>query len=350
MKINDVEFNVELRDVLDELQTQLHANGIPLINKIKDVGSDIMITCPYHKDGQERRPSAGLRKSDGTFHCLACGEIHSLPEVISYCFGKNDIVGAWGWTWLLKNFATIEVKERKDVDLDYYRNISRIKDIRKISEKAVRTVDGTVDGRYVSEEELDKYRYIHPYMYERKLTDKIIELFDIGYDSETDCLTFPVRDEDGNTLFVARRSVKTKFFNYPADVEKPLYGIYEYESVRTQALRNLLMMQATPAMLNTLDEVIVCESMLDALTAWVYGKPAVALNGLGSELQFKQLRELSARKLILATDNDVAGMKARKRIRANVKNKLITEYIFPENRKDLNELTKEEFDNLQEVF
>ena len=336
MRINDVEFSVELRDVLDELQTQLHANGIPLINKIKDAGADIMITCPYHKDGQERRPSAGLRKSDGTFHCLACGEIHSLPEVISHCFGKNDIVGAWGWTWLLKNFATTEVKERKDIELNIVRN-NRNDYVR-------------IKNDYVTEEELDKYRYVHPYMYERKLTDKVIELFDVGYDSETDCLTFPVRDEDGNTLFVARRSVKTKFFNYPANVEKPLYGIYEYETVRAQSVRNLLMMQATPVMLDVLDELIVCESMLDALTAWVYGKPAVALNGLGSELQFKQLRVLSARKLILATDNDAAGMKARKRIRDNVKNKLITEYIFPENRKDLNELTKEEFDDLQEVF
>lgn len=336
MKINDVEFNVELRNVLEELQTQLHANGIPLINKIKDVGSDIMITCPYHKDGQERRPSAGLRKSDGTFHCLACGEIHSLPEVISYCFGKNDIVGTWGWTWLLKNFATTEVTERKDIELNIVRNNKN---------DYVR-----IKNDYVTEEELDKYRYIHPYMYERKLTDKVIELFDVGYDSETDCLTFPVRDENGNTLFVARRSVKTKFFNYPADVEKPLYGIYEYETVRAQSVRNLLMMQATPVMLDVLDELIVCESMLDALTAWVYGKPAVALNGLGNELQFKQLREVSARKLILATDNDAAGMKARKRIRDNVKNKLITEYIFPENRKDLNELTKEEFKHLEEIF
>lgn len=339
MKINDVEFNAELRDVLDELQAQLHANGIPLINKIKDVGSDIMITCPYHKNGQERRPSAGIRKSDGTFHCLACGEIHTLPEIISYCFGKDDIVGAWGWTWLLKNFASVEVKERKNVVLDYSRNSSNSGySNRKDADE------------FVTEEELDKYRYTHPYMYERKLTDKVIELFDVGYDSETDCLTFPVRDEDGNTLFIARRSVKTKFFNYPADVEKPLYGIYEYEMVRTQAVRNLLMMQATPAMLDVIDELIVCESMLDALTAWVYGKPAVALNGLGSELQFKQLREVSARKLILATDNDTAGMKARKRIRANVKNKLITEYIFPDNRKDLNELTKEEFKNLEEIF
>jgi DNA primase len=90
--------------------------------------------------------------------------------------------------------------------------------------------------------------------------------------------------------------------------------------------------------------------MLDALTAWVYGKYAVALNGLGNELQFKQLRELPCRKIILATDSDEAGMKARKRIRANVKNKIITEYILPRGKKDLNELSRKEFDNLEEVF
>jgi 5S rRNA maturation endonuclease (ribonuclease M5) len=59
---------------------------------------------------------------------------------------------------------------------------------------------------------------------------------------------------------------------------------------------------------------------------------------------------LPCRKIILATDNDEAGMKARKRIRANVKNKIITEYILPQGKKDLNELTEEEFNNLEEVF
>ena len=170
-------------------------------------------------------------------------------------------------------------------------------------------------------------------MYKRKLTNEIIERFDIGYDRKTECITFPVRDRNGGTLFVARRSVNTKFFNYPTGVEKPLYGLYEL---------SLLVQQP--------EELIVCESMLDSLTCWVYCKPAVALNGLGNELQFKQLRELPCRKLILATDNDEAGMKARQRIAKNVPNKLITQYILPEYRKDINELNRDEFDNLKEIF
>jgi DNA primase len=139
-------------------------------------------------------------------------------------------------------------------------------------------------------------------------------------------------------LFVARRSTKTKYFNYPAGAEKPLYGIYELSELAKLHHGRFE------------KEIIICESMLDALTCWVYGKYAVALNGLGTELQFKQLRALPCRKLILATDNDKAGMKARERIRQNVKNKIITEYILPDGRKDINELTNDEFMRLEEVF
>ena len=319
MKINDFIFNVELEDILTELRNQLQLNGIDFLQKAPNVsGNSLQIQCPYHGDGMERKPSAGIRKSDGMFHCFACNEVHTLPEVISFCFGHtDDMTGSWGWKWLVKNFATVRVEERKPLELDFNRT----------------NIRATDDSTFVDPEELDKYRYIHPYMYKRKLTDDIIELFDVGYDKETKCITFPVRDKNGNCLFIARRSVCAKFFSYPEGVEKPLYGLYE-----------LYQLKMFPK------EVIVCESMLDALTCWVYGKYAVAMNGLGNELCYKQLRQLPCRKLILATDNDQAGLKARARLRQQVTNKLIVEYIFPENKKDINELTKKEFDTLEEVF
>lgn len=329
MKINDVQFNVELIDILQELISQLRANNIQLIQKYKDGPTHIQICCPYHANGQEHRPSAGIRKEDGVFHCFACGEVHSLQEVISHCFGHtDDIVGTFGWQWLLKNFAIVQAEERKDVILDFARNNGS---------------DNKVVGRgYVTEDELDKYRYVHPYMYKRGLTDDIIELFDIGYDSDSKCITFPVKDIQGNCLFVARRSVVGKYFNYPAGAIKPLYGLYELYSVGLIGKYN--------HGYDTVKEIIVTESMLDALSFWTIGKYAVALNGIGNELQFKQLRDLTCRKIILATDNDKAGKEARKRIRQNVKNKIITEYIFPEGRKDANECTKEELKNLEEIF
>jgi DNA primase len=313
--INNTPFTVDLNEILNELRSQLHKKGINLLKDIREVPDNVMVTCPYHKGGQERKPSAGIKKADGTFHCFTCGETHTLPEMISHCFGHNDMIGSFGWEWLLKNFLTVSFEERKDIPLDFGRN------------KVVQ------EQSYVTEDVLDSFREYHSYMWTRKMTTEVVDIFDVGYDKESRCITFPVRDINGNCLFVARRSVVTKFFNYPAGTEKPVYGLYE-----------LHQLPKFPS------EVIICESMIDAITCWVYGKYAVALNGLGNELQFRQLNALPCRKFILATDNDDAGQAARKRLRKNIRNKLITEYIFPHGKKDINDLTLEEFNNLKEMF
>lgn len=346
MKINNTQFNADLMQILEELIAQLRANGIPLIHKYKDGATHIQVCCPYHNGGMERRPSAGIRKTDGKFHCFACNEVHELYEVISHCFGYDDVLGKFGWNWLLKNFATVQVEERKDVELDMCRTNSRVGLCSRNDDSRNNSV------HYVSEEELDSYRYYHPYMEQRKLTDDIIYLFDIGYDEKTNSLTFPVRDVKGNCLFIARRSVQTKWFNIPQGVEKPLYGLYELwqQAKVASQYEDGKKIQDYYSRMYFPKEVIICEGMIDALTAWVYGKPAVAMFGLGTDLQFEQLRKLPCRKIILATDNDKAGMDARERIRCRIKDKLITEYIIPKGKKDLNDLTKEEFDNLEEVF
>lgn len=316
MILNNTPISASLSDILNELKNQLAANEITLLKDMRDTPDNIMVTCPYHKNGQERRPSAGIQKETGMFHCFTCGEVHTLQEVISFCFGRyDDVVGVWGWNWILKNFLTVSVEERKNVHLDFARN-------------PVRTIKPAV-----SEEELEEYRVYHPYMWKRKMTPEVVEIFDIGYDKKTQSITFPVRAISGECLFVARRSVKTKFFNYPEGVEKPVYGLYELSQLK-----------------NYPSEVIICESMIDAITCWAYGKYAVALNGLGSELQIKQLREMPCRKFILATDNDEYGKKARVRLRKLLRNKLITEYVFPSGKKDINDLSREEFDNLEEIF
>ena len=323
MIINDVMFNCNLEDIITELQAQLSLNNIALIQKTQNSSKDIMIQCPYHGNGQERRPSAGIRKSDGQFHCFACQETHSLQEVISHCFGHDDAFGSFGWKWLTKNFSTVQVEDRQDIELHFERD-GRKRD----------SVSQDTSSEFVSEEELDSYRYYHSYWTKRGITDEhIIELFDLGYDKEADCITMPIRNIKGQCLFVARRSVRYKYFNYPKGAEKPLYGLYE-----------LYQQEKFP------DEVIICESMIDALTAWQFGKYAVALNGLGTQLQYEQLRNMPCRKFILATDNDSAGQKARQKLRQNIKNKILTEYQFPDGIKDLNDLKNSDFSALVEVF
>lgn len=334
MEINNVIFNDSLYDIINELKKQLYANGIQMFAKITDSGEDLMVCCPYHKDGQERRPSAGIRKSDGMFHCLACGETHSLPEMISYCFGYNDPFGREGYKWLVKNFSSLEVQNRDDLDLD----LDRTK------------IKSNYQSFCVSEEELDSYRYTHPYMYKRGLTDEIIELFDIGYDKKTDSITFPVRywgsANFGKCLFVARRQVKTKRFDIPKGIEKPLYGLYEIWNMLTYDY-----FADSPVGVVGFDKIYVCEGVFDALRLWCNGMCAVAGFGcLFSDYQIRLLEELPTRHLILALDNDDAGRKATAILRKVLTNKLVYEAVLPDGRKDIGECTDEEIKNLKEVL
>ena len=349
MLVDNVQLNADTEQVLNDLRDCLIAKGSELFsNGFKKSGDNIMMQCPYHSDGQERKPSAGIRMSDGVFHCFACGKTCSFQEFISNCFGYDD-GGLFGIKWLLKNYACVKVEARKDVELDLERS--------KVSRRHRCTVnpfdpvsyDSGVNSGFVSQEELAKYRYIHPYMYERGLTDDVIELFDIGYDKRDRCITFPVRDIQGRCLFVARRGVDYKFFHYPLGVTKPVYGLFElylcdYPDGYEDYDGYWHEISHFP------EEVIVCESMLDALSFWTVNKYAVALNGLGNELQFQQLRDLPCRKIILCTDMDEPGMRARKILKKELNNKIVTEYMLPEGRKDANECTKEELLALNDYF
>ena len=338
MKINNVEFVDDPFVIITELQKQMRLKNLPYLYKIIDGPSNVQVCCPYHKNGQERRPSAGIKKSTGVFHCFACGEKHSLPEMISYCFEQNDVMGGYGWNWLIRNFLTLEIEERKEIELDYERSGSGVHN--RGPDRNPNDISSNRD--FISDEELDQYRWYHPYWAERGIKeDWVIELFDLGYDKATKSITFPVRDIEGHCLFIARRNVHTKFFNYPEGVKKPLYGLYELykESVigiKCSSTHKIGIPGSFPT------EVLVCESMIDCILLWQAGHYAVALNGLGNDLQFKQLMSLPCRKLILCTDNDKAGDNARDRIKSQVKGKIFSEIIFPEGIKDVGECSKEQ--------
>lgn len=301
-------------EVLTTLRNQLLEYNIDVFRVLKPTKNNIMTTCPFHKGGMERKPSFGVStKDDMVCHCFSCGWVGTLPMVISNLFGYEDD-GAFGVKWLANTFLTVSIQTRKDISLDLSRD-----------EKPMNVVN-----QYVTESELDSYRYIHPYMYVRGLTDEIINEFDVGYDYHTECITFPVLDIDKNCVFVARRSVNIKYFNYPEGVEKPVYGGYKIME------GNFL-------------EVIICESILNSLTCWKYGKPAVALLGTGTPEQIEILKKLPVRKYIIATDPDEAGRRAANYlIRELSPYKIITQFEIPRGE-DINSLD-EKFLKLIEYF
>lgn len=317
IEVNGLIIQADGEQILNELQRQLRANGSPLLSHIKPGNRNIQFTCIAHANGMERRPSAGLSLQNvmrggklipaGTVHCFTCGYTASLTEFISTCFGYQD-AGMFGNRWLRKNFGGVEVFNRESIKLELDRSKKN-----------------TAEVKYISEEELEKYAYYHDYMFYRGLTEEIIDMFDIGFDKVRQCLTMPVHDLEGRVPFIQTRSVNTKFHHYEKDVMKTeyIYGLYECLQYYPDAPR-----------------IKVCESILNALSFWVQGIPAVALMGTGGGSQYNILKNCKYRILDACLDPDDAGRQATMRLKRNVRNKLIYSCIYPDKR-DINDLHRD---------
>lgn len=314
INVSDIIVYGELDEILETLQKELSLRGLNRFQRIKEGVDNIQTTCPFHKWGQEKKPSFGINKTTGKAHCFTCGWSGDLTLLISQLFGRDD-GGKFGKNWLLKRYNSIQVECRPNI-LDTFTGRKKTKLQKELP--------------FIADEELDKYRYIHPYMYERGLTDEIIERFDIGYDKTKKEITFPVADLQGTVRFIAGRSVEGKFFRLPKAIDKPIYQAYRFTA---GAYRT----------------AYITESFLNCLTCWKYGKPAMAMIGTGNKMQYEILNNLPVREYILAFDPDDAGRRATERFKKNVKNKIIKELQYEEEGKDINDL-QQDFLNLNIIF
>ena len=62
----------KLMNYVNELKHQLELNGIHRFAKVIKTTNNLQTNCPFHKEGQEKKPSCGIRKEDGWVHCFTC--------------------------------------------------------------------------------------------------------------------------------------------------------------------------------------------------------------------------------------------------------------------------------------
>lgn len=332
IKLQDTIIQSDTQSVLDMLKFDLAQHGVDRFHIFRNNGENVQTNCPFHKNGQERKPSFGVNGEIDKCHCFSCGWAGTIEEMISELFGYQDD-GKFGKRWLIKRFNTVEIETRPNIMEGFNdRNNITIRnnnDIHRFKQHIQGNKSTEQYSGEITEEELDKYRYIHPYMYERGLTDEIIERFDIGYDRERKEITFPVRDIEGRCVFIAGRSTERKFFRLPKGMDKPIYQAYKFS-------------------LGKYTTAFITESFLNCLTCWKYNKPAMAMIGTGNKKQYEILNKLPVREYILAFDPDEAGRKATERFRKNVHGKIIKELVYTDNR-DINDL-QEEFLNCKIIF
>lgn len=327
------------RDDIEKALDYMDQNNLIRLSSSISVNSSWrQLHCPFHNNGQERKSSCGCSLESsyangveypaGQFHCFSCGISYPFPKAV------KEILSLKGTSIEAHPFLKPYLEGNINQNIDSLIPDNVMSGL--VNKYAAEDLRLRVLGKksYVSEEELASYRFVVPYMYQRKLTDAVIEKYDVGFDGKfvppnrkkaMPCITFPVRDIQGRTLFICRRSVEGKFFNLPINVEKPVYGIYELPE-------------------NT-KEVIICESIFNALTCVVYGHPAVALLGTGTPYQINQLNRLGVASYVICLDNDDAGRRGTEKLKkALSSNAMVWSMTVPPDGRDVNDLTKEEFD------
>lgn len=310
-----------VKEILERVRAETSMRGDMYLRDIKDTSNALMVTCPFHGNHQEKKPACGVFIKDhshfkeGDYHCFSCGSVGSFAKLVGACFGYDE---AFGEEWLIEHYGAVA-----DTDTLFTLTDIELPPVRKSLEKCLNK------PKILDPQILEKFKQYHPYMWQRKLTREVVDLFQVGYHKETDSITFPVWDENNNLVMITEREVGSKRFYIQDDVEKPVY------------LLNYVKGKDYPF-------VVVTEAQIDALTCWSYGVPAVALLGVGSEKQFNILNRSGICEFVTMFDNDIAGRNATKRFNKNIrKDAFVTNIKYTNPRKkDVNDLTKEEFDTL----
>lgn len=280
-------------------------------------GDEVSVTCPFHKEGKESKPSCGIYVGDdsklpwGTFNCFTCGEKGSLVSFLAGVFETSEYVAK---EWLKSNF-TESVTDTAEVEIDGAISFDARSNPRD-------------KNTFMDEGILETFQSWHPYIEERHISKDIAKEFEIKYDPETRTIVFPVRDERGRLIFLTRRSVEGKRFYIDSNATKCIYLLDE-------------------AIKNNYDQLIVVESQINALVSYSYGFPAVALFGAGTtDDQLKILNRTNIMHYILMYDNDEAGRKGAYKFKSGIKKSVfVTDIVMPKG-KDVADCSKEEFLNI----
>ena len=304
--IDNYLIDAPLINILERIKIELQFSKL---RDIEEKEHEIIVTCPNseHSGGNEDHPDCHINLKDddvgyGVFHCFACGAKGPFHHFVALCFDWSDDKAK---QWLIRHYG---------------RQISR----RTIMGEPIR-LKKQVKTTYIDTSKFDTFASWCPYLAQRGISRATCTRFNVKYDPENRQVVFPCYDETGKLVMFARRSIDSKVFFMDKDVEKPLYGL---DKIINQ----------------NISKALICEGPFDCLTANEYGFPAIATLGSPSIEQIKKLGRSGIRSLYVMFDNDEAGRKFTKFLQENLDKRIITTVVIvPNGKKDINDLTRDEF-------
>lgn len=310
LQVDNYIIEAPLIEVISQLRLELNNGKLRNIKTWHSGENNITVTCPHHAGGHENTPACNIYIGDDTkieygyFKCWVCNEQGSFIKFVSECFDSSE---DFAKNWLIKKFGIFskaKISLGDDIPL----------------QKSVKS-----KSSYLDKSILDTYQNWHPYLAQRKLSRDVCELFQVKYDPKLRQVIFPCFDTNDNLIMLPSRSIDYKTFYISKDIEKPVYCLDFVQK-------------------NNYSTVIITEGPIDVLTAYSYGYPAIGTFGNPSDYQIDLINKSCIKVLYLMFDNDITGEKITNRLKNQLDKRIILKQVkFINNKKDINDLTFEEF-------
>lgn len=269
--------------------------------------ANIQVRCPFHKQGQETRPSFGINVTNGIWQCFTCKRSGTLPKLLRELGLPRNIVDSE-----LQDIRGVLEANRRAVEW---------------KKKSVwHSTDPFLAETILPETILKPYEWCPTTLVQAGFSPEWLQWMDIGYDRVNNRITYPIRDIYGNLAgisggaSIAGQYPKYKVYqgrrkNYEGQLVGSDYGPAFDEQYPDYVFRNHNYLwnydQVYPRLFFSSDDnqdLIIVEGFKACLWLLQNGWPnTVALMGSRmSDHQRNLVHRVSAR-IILFLDNDEAG-------------------------------------------
>lgn len=320
--------DVAYQDVVNQIKSRLDIVEVVQSKVIlKKQGANYWGCCPFHK---EKTPSFSVNPAKGIYKCFGCGEGGDVLTFMLKTSGQT-------FSELIKDQAEI-------FGIELPKTYAGSKEATSKKQKALEVIDLAAQFYTQNLFESDEAKFALEYLKKRGLDDELIKRYRLGYSpNSTDKLQeklgakfdksvledagliikrdnqvgyidrfrnrimIPIFDERGFVVAFGARALSDgqnpKYLNSPDTIiynkSKVLYGLYEAKEAISRD-----------------DFVIIMEGYFDVISTQAHGlKNCVA--SCGTSLTHEHIKLISkyskSRRIYLAFDSDLAGIKATQR-------------------------------------
>lgn len=266
-----------------------------------ELETHFLVYCPFHYN--KNTPACEVDKEKGLFICFSCGENGTILDLVMRTTNRNYFEASR----VISNAAkTVDFESRIDKMVEVKDEFEEFDPvlIRKLHNNILETEEGLA------------------YFRTRKIEIDAVKFFKLGYSINQGMVTVPIYTHDNICVGFVGRSIEGKSFKNSTGLP------------RNKVLFNLNNVKYK--------NITIVESSFDAIRLWQLNIPAVAT--LGANLGKNQISLLRkyAKSIVLASDQDEAGMQLESKLVKALPEKQISKIQFPDGLKDIGDMTDEQ--------